>query len=394
MRNSVYVGDNLQIMQSNLFKKYRDKIGLIYIDPPYNTQTAKSYNDRTASEEWYDFMHQRLKCTLDLMKEDAVILISIDDNEYANLKICCDNVFGCDNFVGTLITKQSQRSNAKLINTVHEYILCYAKNKKKLSSFSINRVDIPEQKKMIDDLQSEISYIFKKEGYDAAIKVLHSKIKEICEQNEITWLRNYSNIDERGKIFFAVDLSTPGEPREVNIPEIGLNLKPLPTRGWSSDEKFIELYKKQRLYFKNERPYAIRYLSESQDNIPSILNFYSRQGTHDLKHLGIQDLFDTPKPVEMIKFFIRMTNSRNTIVLDFFGGSGSTGQAVYETNLEDGRNNRFVLIQLNESVNKTSKAFKKCNELGIIPTIDHILEYRLHKYMELTKINEEFDVIR
>lgn len=394
LQHEIYVGDNLQVMKSDAFSKYKNKIGLIYIDPPYNTLTSKSYNDKNNSNSWYNFMKDRLIVAQELMKEDAVILISIDDNEYANLKVCCDEVFGTENFVGTMITKQSQRSNAKLINTVHEYILCYAKDKKCLDHFSIRRVDIPEQKQMIESLQIKIRDVLSTEGKEEATKLLRKKIKEICEEYEITWLRNYSNIDKKGRIYFAVDLSTPGDPREVNIPEIGLHLNPLPTRGWSSDSRFIELYKSKRLAFKNGRPYSIRYLDESEDSIPSILNFYSRQGTHDLKRLGLQYVFDTPKPVEMLKFFIRMTDTKKSIVLDFFGGSGSTGQAVYETNSEDGRQNQYILIQLGEEVNKKSKAFTKCEELGIKPTIDHILEYRLKAFLKSKGESEDFVLIR
>lgn len=393
-KNEVYVGDNLAIMRSDVFRKYRGLIGLIYIDPPYNTLTSKSYNDKNDSNTWYNFMYKRLAEANELLRDDGVIFISIDDNEYANLKLCCDNIFGAQNFVGTMITKQAQRSNAKLINITHEYILCYAKDKKRLNGFSIRRVDIPEQKQMIKSLQKEIEDIFKESGKKAATEVLGKRIKQICEESGITWLRNYSNIDDNGRIFFAVDLSTPGEPRVVDIPEIGLHLKPLPTRGWATDARFIELYKTNRLVFKNGRPYSVRYLSESKDNIPSILNFYSRQGTHDLKRLGLQDVFDTPKPVEMIKFFIRMTNIRNSIILDFFGGSGSTGQAVYETNDEDNRQNKYILIQLDEKVDKDSKAFKKCKELGVEPSIDKILEFRLKKFLELRGKTEDFVVIK
>lgn len=393
-KNEIYIGDNLTVMKSDTFKKYHGLIGLIYIDPPYNTLTSKSYNDKNDSNTWYDFMHERLIEAKELLRDDAVILISIDDNEYASLKLCCDDVFGMQNFVGTMITKQAQRSNAKLINTVHEYVLCYAKDKKKLDSFSIKRMDIPEQKHMIEGLQKEIKDILKESGKEVATKALSKRIKQICEEEDITWLRNYSNIDDDGKIFFAVDLSTPGEPRTVDIPEIGLHLDPLPTRGWTTDARFIELHKAKRLAFKNGRPYSVRYLSESEDNVPSILNFYSRQGTHDLKRLGLQDVFDTPKPVEMLKFFIRMTDTRDSIVLDFFGGSGSTGQAVYETNDEDDRQNRYILIQLDEEVNRKSKAFEKCKELGIEPSIDKILEFRLKKFLETRGKAEDFVVIK
>lgn len=393
-QHEIYVGDNLKIMQSAVFEQYLGKIGLIYIDPPYNTLTSKSYNDKSDSTSWYDFMHARLMKAKDLMADDAAILISIDDNEYASLKLCCDDVFGAENKVGTLITKQAQRSNAKLINTVHEYVLCYAKNKRKLGNFSICRMDIPEQRRMINRLQKLVTETFKQSGKRVAEKVLKQQIEELCEENDITWLRNYSCIDKNGKIFFAVDLSTPGEPREVNLPEIKLHLEPLATRGWVTDARFLELHKRGRLTFKAGRPYSVRYLDESVDNVPSILNFYSRQGTHDLKHLGLQDMFDTPKPVEMLKFFIRMTDTRDSIVLDFFGGSGSTGQAVYETNDEDGRQNKYILVQLDEEVNKKSKAYEKCQELGIKPTIDQILVHRLRKFLEMKGKAEDFVVVK
>ncbi|MBQ3325722.1 site-specific DNA-methyltransferase [Candidatus Saccharibacteria bacterium] len=389
-QNQLYIGDNADVMNDRHFvDKYNNSIGLIYIDPPYNTLSRKSYSDKDDSSDWYSFMKKRLLLSLPLMRDDAIILISIDDNELANLQLCCNDVFGKTNFIGTFITKQSQRSNSNLINTVHEYVLCYAKNKKCVKPFSIKRMDIPEQKEMINELQDNIRTIFRKDGRIAAEKELPRLIKQICKTRNITWLKNYSNIDSSGRIFFAMDLSTPGHPRKVDIPEINLHLSPLPTRGWSTDARFIELHKKGRLYFKNGRPYSIKYLDESEDNVPSILNFYSRQGTHDLKRLGLQGLFDTPKPVEMLKFFIRMTHLDHSIILDYFGGSGSTGQAVYETNKEDGKNNHFVLIQKAEQVNKKSTAYTKCLELGVEPTIDKILERRLNTF--LTKFGQPKD---
>ena len=127
MKNEIYIGDNLKVMNDISFKKYYEKIKMIYIDPPYNTQGQKSYNDKSSSQNWATFMEERLKASKKLLKTDGVIFISIDDNEYANLKNVCENVFGKENFVGTFITQQAQRSNAKHINTVHEYILCFAK---------------------------------------------------------------------------------------------------------------------------------------------------------------------------------------------------------------------------------------------------------------------------
>ena len=383
------------MMKSDDFSKYIDKVKMIYIDPPYNTHGAKSYNDKSSSSEWGKFMKDRLRVSKDLLKNDGVIFISIDDNEYANLKLICDDVFGKENFVGTFITQQAQRSNAKHINTVHEYILCFAKNKEKLHKFVINRMEIPEDKKMIDKLNREIKKIIENEGLEIANKKIKDIIKDYCYNYNITWLRNYSNVDENGNIYFSVDLSTPGKPRSVDIPEIGLKLKPLSTRGWSSDKKFIELYNENRLCFKDGRPYAKHYLYESEDNVPSMLRFFSRQGTNDLKKLGIGDLFDTPKPVEMLKFLIRISTTKDDdIVLDYFAGSGSLAQAVYEVNDEDNKNIKYVLIQIQEAVNEKSNVYKACKKYQIKPYVDEILKFRIEYYLKLNKKENDFEIFR
>lgn len=393
MKNEIYIGDNLKVMNSKRFQKYIEKIKMIYIDPPYNTHGQKSYQDKSSSEEWKKFMLKRLRISKKFLKQDGVIFISIDDNEYANLKLICDKVFGKENFVGTFITQQAQRSNAKHINTVHEYILCFAKNKEKLHKFVINRMEIPEDKKMIDKLNSEVKKIIAKHGIEKANKELKNIIKDYCYNYNITWLKNYSNVDENGNIYFSVDLSTPGKPRSVNIESIGLKLDPLPTRGWSSDKRLLELYHQNRLCFKDGRPYAKHYLYEAEDNVPSILRFFSRQGTNDLKKLGLDDLFDTPKPVEMLKFLIRISTKKDDIVFDYFAGSGSLAQAVYEVNKEDHKNINYVLIQIPEPVNPKSDVYKACKNFNISPSVDAILKFRIDYYLKHIKKEIDYDLI-
>ena len=393
MENEIYIGDNLKVMKSPAFEKYQEKIKMIYIDPPYNTQGQKSYNDKVSSDSWSSFMRDRLEASYNLLKNDGVIFISIDDNEYANLKLICNDIFGKENFIGTFITQQAQRSNAKHINTVHEYILCFAKNKKKLHKFVINRMEIPEDKKMIDKLNREVKKIIDNEGIEIANKKIKDIIKDYCYNYNISWLRNYSNVDENGNIYFAVDLSTPVKPRSVDIPEIGLKLEPLPTRGWTSDKKFIQLYNEKRLCFKDSRPYCKHYLYESEDNVPSMLKFFSRQGTNDLKKLGLGNLFDTPKPVDMLKFLIRIATKKDDIVLDYFAGSGSLAQAVYEVNKEDDKNIKYVLIQLNEEVNPKSDVYKACKKFNINPSVDEILKFRIEYYLKKNKMKIDFNYI-
>ena len=391
LRNRILLGDNLAWLRSKEMQILHQTVKVIYIDPPYNTKTAKSYKDTFHSDTWLDGLKSRIEAAYPFLHESGVLFISIDDNEYAKLKISCDAVFGEENFIGTFITRQAQRSNSKLINITHEYILAYAKNKEAVHPFRILRTDIPEQKEMIDSLSNYIQKEFHVRGRDAALKKLGSEIKRICQEMNITWLKNYNCLDDTGKIFFGKDLSTPGTPREVSIPEIGLYLQPLKTRSWSSDEKFITLYRQKRLAYKGTRPYEIHYLHEATDSAPSILNFYSRQGSNDLNKLGLRDLFDTPKPVELIKFLIRLVAKQDDMVMDFYAGSGTTAQAVYEINREDHKNLGYVLIQQKEAVNPKSKAYDTCMNLNIEPYVSDILLYRINVWLQ--KNNHKVDYI-
>ena len=377
MKHKVYIGDNVKVMGGDDFSQYEGKVSVIYIDPPYNTKTKKSYNDKQAGEEWLSFMLTRLMYARLCLAKEGVIFISIDDNEYAYLKMLCDREFGEKNCLGTFITKQSQRSNSKHINTVHEYILAYAKNKNKCKPFRVRRRNTPEGRKIIETV-----YGFAEECADdkkLGLKGYRKKLKEYADRNGLSWLKNYNFYNDLDEPYFATDLSTPGKPRTVDIPEIGLHLDPLPTRGWSSDEKFIELYRTNRLMFRDGRPYAIHYLYEAEDSAPSILDFYSRQGNEDMKRLGLDGIFDTPKPVNMLKYLLRITGVSEGIVLDFFAGSGSFCQATEEVNKEDGKNLQCILIQLDEDIQEGTEAYDRCKELGIEPNIPAVLEARLKK---------------
>ena len=393
VENKVYIGDNISFLKDDSFKKYYNKIKMIYIDPPYNTKTIKAYNDKRKEEEWAMFIKERLVASYDLLTEDGCIFISIDDNEYAELKMICDEIYGKKNHIGTFITYQALRSNSKLINTVHEYVLCYAKNKKKVKDFKILRKYIDEDKKIINEVENEIKKVIEKEGIKVAKKRIKTLINEKCKEYNISWLKNYNNVDDEGRIYFAMDLSTPGQPRKVDIEKINLHLKPLKTRGWSSDEKFIDLYKRNLIVFKDYRPYEKHYLDDACDNVTSIMRFFSRNGTNDLKKLGLYNLFDAPKPVEMIKFLIRISTNDNDYIMDFFAVSWTTAQSVCEVNIENNRNNKFILIQKKEKFNEKSQSFEVCNKLGIKPYTNEALIYRLNTYLKTIHNRFSYDLI-
>ena len=189
MKESIYIiGDSeekLKEIESNSVK-------LIYIDPPYNTGSKFVYDDSRKSADWLGFMRSKLLQSNRILREDGVIFISIDDNEYANLHILCDEIFGMSNKLGTLITRQATRSNSKHVNTIHEYVLCYARNKKEVSEFKTKRVNIPAYRQTILKISRLIKAKLKSEGLESAMK----KLKELQAHYEhidgYSWLKNYN----------------------------------------------------------------------------------------------------------------------------------------------------------------------------------------------------------
>lgn len=375
--SNLIIGDNLKVLKGGDY--LHDSYKLIYLDPPYNTKSIKSYKDKEESEKWSLQIKERLEALKPYLSDNGVLMISIDDNEFSTIKFLCDEIFGKKNFLGTFITRQATRSNSKHINTIHEYAICYAKNKFKVKPFSMKRVDM-EDNGWILTLQRQCKNIFKSSGAEEARKFLLDYLRR---NRNIAWLQNYDRVDDEGNIFYPSDLSTPDAPREVSIPEIGLYLKPLKTRGWMSNERFKSLYEKNLLYYRNGRPYEKKFLLDSTDNAPSILNFYSRQGTDDLRKLDLEGLFDTPKSLKLMKYLLRLVCEKGDKVLDIYGGSGTTAHACEDLGLD------WTLIQRSEIVqNKT--ILKNCEKRGINPNIVDILKLRLNKISKNFKIFDFF----
>ena len=376
--NSIIIGDNLDVLKI-LKSAYYEKIKMIYIDPPYNTksenfiypddfrkdyrkilrevglleldeegneveskalQTFRNITGSRSHSGWLSFMLPRLKLARDLLKEDGVIFISIDDNEQANLKILCDEIFGEENveiyiwnlsdFEETSFTKTA----SKTVRFEHEYVVACFKNIKSLARFKEHRfVDR-------DD--------FTNPDNDPRGAWMSGNIS----RNGIT--------STNGSKYYTIT-----SPKGVAY-----------TRNWTiSKEEFIELERDNRIFFpkngegvprlkifQNEESYSI------QSSIFSGLKT-SVTGRKEILALFGQDIFSFPKPTSFIRRFLEISTSTkdNDIILDFFAGSGTTAQAVMELNAEDGGNRHFILVQLPEEIkedkNKTAYDFVK-NELG------------------------------
>lgn len=328
--NILFEGDNLESLKV-LNSTHKGKVDVIYIDPPYNTGNKDFiYNDSFVSDDdgfkhskWLSFMEKRLKLAYNLLADDGVVFISIDDNEYANLKILCDTIFSPNN-VETVVWEKVGTGNAsagkmKITNRIrrdHEYILCAYKKK---------------------DL------------------VIFNKYKE--KPNFIGDYKNLDN-DSRGK-FKAGNMSK----TEDKSLKTGKNYytvtspdgKKTYTRQWQvSEDEFRELDLDGRIYWGKSGhgvPQKKIFLDELREVTTSSIfkNIGSATlGSSQLKNLG--DLrFNNPKPLELIKYLIGLFKNKDATILDFFAGSGTTGHAVLELNKEDGGNRNFILCTSNEN---------------------------------------------
>lgn len=336
-QNLLIKGENLHALYALSLKSgNKETVDVIYIDPPYNTGKEFVYNDKRVDKEnskvhtsWMSFMRRRLYLARDLLKRDGVIYVSIDDNEVHRLRILMDDIFGEDNFVAQMIWQKSPNPNSqqKSISTVHEYVLCYARQKDNLSF----RVKTNEDNYKFEDEKGKYAteqlynprfrrtptLLYGIELPDGTIGYPTPSIDRGCWTcSEDTYKKRLAE----GRIIF----------KETKTPVL-------------QDENGNPLY--YRVFFK-------RYLDDTVTRPSSLLldYGYSSTGTTNLKDAIGDNEFDYPKPVELIKHLISITNKADDItVLDFFGGSGTTAQAVSELNEEDGGNRRFILITNNEN---------------------------------------------
>jgi adenine-specific DNA-methyltransferase len=276
-------------------------------------------------------MYPRLKLARNLLKDDGVIFISIDDNEVANLRKICDEIFGEDNYVQEIIweKKFSPQNDAKYFSLNHEQILCYAKNK---TLFSRNLLPMTDEQKS-----------------------------------------RYSNPDndERG-LWTSGDLTvarlTERDRYEIVLPS-GRSILPTEGRSWGvSKEKFEELKSDNRIWFgKNgdNTPRLKRFISEIQQGIVPISIFYhsdvghTQEASKEVKAIfNDKKYFDYPKPVKLLKQILHIGTDKEGLILDFFSGSATTAHAVMQLNAEDGGNRRYILVQLPEPTDEKSEAYK------------------------------------
>lgn len=362
VEHSLIIGENYDALK-NLVALYTDKQGnglvdVIYIDPPYNTDKSKKegndykeevegknkfiYRDKYTRDGWLNMMNERLKLSKKLLSDDGVIFISIDDKEQAYLKILCDEIFGEENFVENFIWVKNPNPTFlnKFSRATCEYIVCYSKDKSKLEYLdggvvSSNETDAPLQNKgnpnRIINVRKGIAVC---DFDDQVIKAGKYGLVNLLDDVEI---KKHTNINDfRISGTFRMTEKTMYERiQEGCILRFKTN-KMSPRLSYKAGEKH---FAPQKLI-----------VFEPQQLIGSDIGGTNQIANNELtKILSTLD-FDYPKPVLLIKYLIKLAHKpKDSVVLDFFAGSGTTGHAVMELNEEDGGNRKFILVTNNEN---------------------------------------------
>ena len=315
-------------------------------------------------------MYPRLKLARELMTEDGMIFISIDDYEQPNLRIICDEIFGEDNFLASIVWDLGAGTTAGHFIRSHEYVLTYAKNKSRLNNFT---------------------YL----GSDDSIS--ERAVKRITRKNPASSITFPKGMKYMGKDATFVDKIGRGE--EVHIVDAKLIFKDgrlvrdtTLKAGWAMRDQILswidgeETYdtKGQKItkFFFNENGILQYEKERTKINPRTVLRGLAstKKGSARIMNLFKANVFPYPKPVELIKHLVSLAAYENDIVMDFFAGSGTTGEAVMELNAEDGRNRKFILVQWDEKIkeNEESKAaIKYCMNNGLDAVVSSIMLERL-----------------
>ena len=326
-------GDNLEALTA-LSYTHEGKIDVIYIDPPYNTGNKDFvYNDSFVDTEdgyrhskWLSFMEKRLKIAKKLLSDKGVIFISIDDNEQANLKLLCDEVFGSVNFIGLIsrATGTTTGQDTGSLGKACDYIVVYSKQ----TGYQIG--GIPLSQKDLD---------------------------------------RYGMVDEKGNYSILQLRRTGGEDRREDRPTMffpiiapdGSEIYPYGPTGYESrwrvgPDKVVQMRKDNLLYFKKDKngewKVYYKFYAEGKTKRPSNLWLDldgNKKAQIELKNIIQNAKFETPKPVQVIKRVLELTTSTNSIIFDFFAGSGTTLHATMQLNAEDGGHRQCILCTNNEN---------------------------------------------
>ena len=390
-RNIVVEGDNLEVLKL-LRRSYAGKVKLVYIDPPYNTGNDFVYPDNyrdsigrylsitgqigdegeslsSEKEEggrfhtsWLNMIYPRVMLEKELLRQDGVILVSCNDQEVANLKSVMDELFGEEGFAGQLVWQRSKKGDAKLIATVHEYMLCYVRDKAAVLSNGMWR----KAKEGAGEVLSHYDQVRDRlKGDHVAIRAeMMSWYRDMSDTDPRKAHKHYSWSDNRG-LYFAADFAGPDDGRasrprhDILHPVTGKPVKK-PSTGWRWDEAKTKWALEQtppRIHFGPDEttiPTRKSYLAEiATEPFSSVFYRDGRSATLEVEGLVGKGVFPFPKNTEVLAELIELVTGDGDLVMDFFAGSGSTGHAVMKLNAERSEQRRFILVQLPEPTDLT-----------------------------------------
>lgn len=369
--NFLLEGDNLHSLYL-LEKTHKGKIDVIYIDPPYNTRKADFiYDDKMIGVEdtfkhskWLSFMNRRLRYAKSLLNSNGILFISIDENEFAQLKLLCDDIFGEDNFIECLIWNKRVPKNDKGIGNIHEYILMYCKDSNFKYKFLMPKDGLEDIEGLIlklkksslteEETEKELKKLYSKNNYDRAITLYNCVDKDynIWGKINVSW-PNGNTFGPR------YDVIHPLTKKPVKVPERGWRWSKATFDSMLDYDNVIVRYDGScmcgNIWFakdENTQPSSIKYLKDvDRMLLRSIISTKSDGGIELEKIFGEKNVFAYPKPSSLIKLLIDSItyNNKNAIILDFFAGSGTTAKSVNDLNIEDGGNRTVILCTNNEN---------------------------------------------
>ncbi len=385
--NLIIKGNNLLALCS-LKKRFAGKIKLIYIDPPYNTGNDEfKYNDAFNHSTWLTFMRNRLEVARELLKDDGLIFISIDDNEYAYLKVLCDEIFDKENYLNTFCwvsnLKGRQISSSGAAKT-YEYILVFAK---KIENVGLFEMPAKKMKSLMPSSYKGFDYETEsdREGEFVVKNELYNTNSAFNEETRPNLVFNiHYNFKTKGVRFSDMD-GNKNFAGFVKIPpkknNDGVHL--YHAWRWGKEKIINEISNLKFIKTKNGVKIFTKIREYETTNLKDIItDITTTKGSSDIKRLfGGGRYFNYPKPVDLIKIFVNQTGNED-IILDFFSGSGTTAQAVLELNKEDGGNRQFILCEQLDYVDtvtipRVKKVVKKLGGGDFV-------------YFELMKWNENF----
>lgn len=420
-KNVFIEGDNLEGLKL-LQESYLGRIKLIYIDPPYNTGNDFVYADTFATtkdeelrrsgqvtedgvplvtntsangrfhSDWLSMMFPRLKIARNLLSDDGVLVVSIDENEHANLVNLGTEVFGTDAYVGEIVLKNSSKNDQSYISMQHEYIVFFVKNK------TANPGNWTERKEGLEKIYAAFDGFKKTHGNDwAAInQAAKAWYKTFPASDPVYGSKHYDSMDSVG-VYFGSDISGPNDGQyvyDVEHPVTGVPCK-RPSRGWVfPPESMKEKIAEGRVHFGPDHttvPKLKTYLKDAEtQSLTSIRFVDGRAASKRLAALFGEKVFTNPKDEFLLRDIYKAVGvSDGDIVLDMFSGSASALHAVWELNLATGSDTHFVGIQVAEDLHEslktakgaakliTSNAIKMLTELGRPATVAEIGKQRL-----------------